>query len=98
MSSHWPTAAAACLRLSSVGRVAMCSLPQPQPMAPEETNITSLPALRTSESTRASRSIFLKFIPPPGWVSVEVPTLTTMREAMKNQTLFLVNFLTVIFP
>ena len=82
MSSHWPTAAEACLVGTSTGFLPRRSLPTPMPIAPEETRITSLPAFLRSLSTLHSASICRMLSRPVGWVMVEVPILMTMRMAL----------------
>ena len=79
MSSHWPTAAAACLVGMSLGRWARESFPTPMPMAPEETRMISWPAFFRSLRTLHSASTRRMFNKPVGWARVEVPTFTTMR-------------------
>ena len=79
MSSHWPTAAAACLVGMSPGRAARESFPTPMPMAPEETRMISWPAFFRSLRTLHSSSTRRIFSKPVGWARVEVPTFTTMR-------------------
>ena len=79
ISSHWPTAAQACLVAISPGREGRDSLPTPMPMAPDETRMTSCPAFFRSLSTLTRSSVWRMFSRPVECASVEVPTLTTMR-------------------
>ena len=63
----------------AVGRVFIFSRLAPMAMAPEETRMTSCPWLCRSASTQASRSKLRRSLCPSSFVSVEVPTLTTIR-------------------
>ena len=68
MSSHWPTAAAACLVGMSLGLPGRFSLPTPMPMAPEDRSLRTF--------TRSST--WRMFMRPVAWARVEVPTFTTI--------------------
>ena len=56
ISSHCPTAAAACLVGISVGFSRSDSFPTPIPMAPDDTRMISCPAFFRSLMTRHSAS------------------------------------------
>ena len=79
ISSHWPTAARACLVGMSEGFFARFSFPTPMAMAPEDTSTSSCPAFFRSLMTLHSRSTRRIFSFPVAWVRVEVPNLTTIR-------------------
>ncbi len=81
ISSHCPTAAAACFVGISCGRSLKLSLPAPMPIAPDDTSIISCPAFFRSLSTLQSFSMRCIFSLPVECASVEVPTFTTMRIA-----------------
>ena len=79
ISSHCPTAAAACLDGMSFGRSRSPSFPTPIPMAPEETSISSCPAFLMSLMILHSCSTRRMFRWPVGCARVDVPILITMR-------------------
>ncbi len=88
MSSHWPTAATACLLPVSCGLPGRPSFPTPTPIAPDVTSITSFPEFCRSLSTLQRRSILRRFIFPFSYVSVEVPTFTTILFACVTADIF----------
>ena len=75
----WPTAAQACFLVTSFGFFARPRRPMPKPTAPEETTMTSVPALCSAASWAQRLSMRAVSNWPMPWVSTPVPSLTTMR-------------------
>src|SRR3954454_23009840 len=84
MSRPWPTLAAACWVARSRGRRPRPSGARPAAIAPEETKMSWLPALRRSASTSTRDSSASSEIPPASEVSEDDPTLTTRRLAVRS--------------
>lgn len=78
ISSHCPTAAAACFSSIVSGRRTNPIFASPALTAPLLTSIIFFPEFCKSQSVFTSTSIRLRLSIPDGYVKVEVPTLTTI--------------------